>query len=58
MVCFGPLDLQTSAIGRRLAEFQTPLESCTRAASNLFSSTTIHHHIPYVHNPPEGFGEW
>jgi hypothetical protein len=32
MVRFGPLDLQTSAIGRRLAEFQTPLESCTLAA--------------------------
>jgi hypothetical protein len=31
MVRFGPLDLEMSVIGRRLAEFQTLLKSCTLA---------------------------
>jgi hypothetical protein len=27
-------------------------------ATNLLSSTTTHHHIPFVHNPSEGLKEW
>ena len=69
MVCFGPLDLQTSAIGRHLAEFQTPLESCTRAAFvslslRLLSPKQIFHapyhchgsQIYWWHSPPQSWG--